>query len=198
VNGWRRRLALTVLAACAAWLPSAAGTPPRASKVFSVPAPLAALHRHALEGDPQAQFELGILLLCGRELPRDAAHAALWMALAAARNHDGAQSVLGWQMMTATGLKRDDLHAAHWIQLAAQAGDTAAQNNLGVLYALGQGVSRNPAEAERWFRAAADKGAAEAQRNLAVLRGTALPARSASAAGSAGLHPALIAAGCTR
>jgi TPR repeat protein len=197
VTGWRRLLALMVVPACAGWLPSAADTAPRAGRVFTVPAPLAALHQHAVDGDAQAQFDLGILLLCGRELPRDAAHAALWMAMAAARNHDGAQSVLGWQLMTATGVRRDDLHAAHWIELAARAGDTAAQNNLGVLYALGQGVPRDPAEAERWFRAAADQGAAEAQRNLALLRGSALPARSASASGTPGLHPALIAAGCT-
>jgi uncharacterized protein len=156
---------------------------------------IAALHAQAVEGQAQARYDLGIALLCGKLVPRDPAQAALWLALASAQDHRGAQSVFGWQLMTATGVKRDDLHAAHWLQKAATSGDTAAQNNLGVLYAVGRGVAADRNQAERWFRAAAEQGASDAERNLALLLGKGSTAAKRSA-GPPSLHPALASAGC--
>ncbi len=158
------------------------------------PPAVAALHRQAVAGEAQARYDLGIVLLCGRWVPRDAPTAGLWMALASAQDHEGAQSVFGWQLMTGTGVRRDDLHAVHWLTRAAETGDTAAQNNLGVSYALGHGVPRDRALAERWFQAAADQGAEEAARNLAVLRGDGPASAPRSTLG--GGHPRLSQAAC--
>lgn len=158
------------------------------------PPAVAALHRQAVAGEAQARYDLGIVLLCGRWVPRDAPTAGLWMALASAQDHTGAQSVFGWQLMTGTGPRRDDLHAVQWLRRAAEAGDTAAQNNLGVSHALGHGVPRDLVLAERWFRAAADQGAEDAVRNLAVLRGE--PAASAPRVALGGGHPQLSKAAC--
>jgi TPR repeat protein len=188
----------------------------QASTAAEVPAAIAALHRQAVDGDMQAQYDLAIVLLCGRRVPRDPAQAALWLALASARGHLGAQSVLGWLLMSApragpsrpphggsskvaqpplletgTGVKRDDMHAAHWLERAAAGADTAAMNNLGVLYATGRGVDADAARAERWFRAAAAQGASDAARNLEVLLGGAAPAPAARRDVAASVHPAL-------
>jgi hypothetical protein len=154
------------------------------------PPAVAALHREAVEGDVNARYDLAIVLLCGTQVPRDPASAALWLALLVPTGHAGAQSVLGWQLMTGTGVLRDDRHAAHWLHEAADRGDTAARNNLGVLYALGRGVPLDLAAAERLLRSAADQGAEAAARNLAVLlgrQGTAQPSST---------HPAVTAAAC--
>ena len=167
------------------------------------PSLVATLHREAVAGEADARYALAVVLLCGTQVPRDPASAALWLALLAPAGHAGAQSVLGWQLMTGTGVLRDDRHAARWLRDAADQGDTAAGNNLGVLFALGRGVPRDRAAAERLFRTAAEQGAEAAARNLAVLLGRdELPTvRSASpgasgAPGPAAAHPALTTAAC--
>lgn len=164
---------------------------------LSYPPPVAALHRAAVNGDTDASYDLAIVLLCGRQVPRDAGSAALWLAMLAPTGHGGAQSVLGWQLMTGDGVLHDDHHAARWLREAADRGDTAARNNLGVLHALGRGVPRDPDAAERLFRAAAEQGAEAAARNLAVLLGHDVPAAAARGAlDPSAAHPALSAAAC--
>lgn len=158
------------------------------------PPAVAALHHAAVDGGADARYDLAIVLLCGAQVPRDPASAALWLALLVPAGHTGAQSVLGWQLMTGTGVLRDDRHAARWLREAADRGDTAARNNLGVLNALGRGVPRDLAAAERLFRSAADQGAEAAARNLAVLLGRDDAAQRLSQPLAA--HPALTATAC--
>ena len=188
-----RTLSIAAFAALALVLPGSVG-----ARELTVPqTTIAVLHAQAVAGEARAQHDLAIVLLCGVQVPRDAPQAALWLALASAQGHDGAQSVLGWQLMTGTGVNRDEPHAARWLHRAAQAGDTTAQNNLGVLYALGHGVVQDRAQAERWFRAAAAQGAADAQRNLELLLGEGRGAAGDRRVPVApALHPALSAAAC--
>ncbi len=156
---------------------------------------IAYLHEQAVGGDVLAQFDLAIVLLCGKLVPRDPAQAALWLALASAKDDRNAQSVLGWQLMSGTGVRRDDRHAARWLESAAKAGDAAAQNNLGVLYALGHGVAKDRVAAQRWFGAAAAQGATYAAQNLEQLQRRGVGARQKAMAPPP-THPALIRAGC--
>lgn len=161
------------------------------------PPAVASLHRSAVAGDADARYDLAIVLLCGAQVPRDAASAALWLALLAPAEHSGAQSVLGWQLMTGTGVLRDDRHAAYWLRAASDHGDTAANNNLGVVLALGRGVPRDLAAAERRFRAAAEMGAEAAAHNLAVLLGRDVPHPTAGQGRQhVATHPALTAVAC--
>ncbi len=184
-----------VIAAASAWVLAIAPAPAAPDGAGQVQAPAGGLRERSAAGTAQAQYELGIALLCVR--PPRPEEAARWMTQAAEQGHRGAQSVLGWLYMSGRGVKHDDRTAARWLRLAAQGGDAAAQNNLGVLYAVGGGVEHDHLQAERWFRAAADQGAADAQRNLAVLGGTARGAAARLAARPA-VHPALSVASCRR
>ncbi len=154
------------------------------------------LRAQATQGDAQAQYDLGVALLCGARGRREAeAEAARWIGSAAEQQHRGAQSLFGWLHMVGRGVPADDAQAARWLTPAAQGGDTAAQNNLGVLYAAGRGVAHDHARAARWFRAAADQGAEDAVRNLDVLEnGDPVPADRPLRQTAA--HPALAAASC--
>lgn len=193
---WPRRMSVALVAG-AALLVAATRAPAAPLSPDRYPPPVAALHRAAVDGAADARHDLAIVLLCGTQVPRDPASAALWLALLAPAGHTGAQSVLGWQLMTGTGVLRDDRHAAHWLGEAADRGDTAARNNLGVLHATGRGVPRDPAAAERLFRAAAGQGAEAAARNLAVLLGRDGPASAGPrAAEPSAAHPALTADAC--
>lgn len=155
----------------------------------------------AVAADAQALFDRALPLLCGKGARPDPKAAAALLEQAAAQGHSGAQSLLGWMAMSGTGMPRNDARAARWLRAAAEGGDTAAQNNLGVLYALGAGVAHDHAQAEHWFRAAAAQGAQDAENNLReLLKPLPLPASAPPGPGvrstSAGLHPALAAAGC--
>ncbi len=156
---------------------------------------IARLRERAAAGVAEAEYDLGVAMLCRRGLARDPGESARLLRGAAEQGYVAAQSVLGWMLMSGHGVRRDMTLAAGWLQRAAEAGDTPAQNNLGVLYATGEGVARDEAAAERWFRAAADQGAEMAARNLAVLRGDP-KSRTTTTRKSVGLHPALAAAGC--
>lgn len=155
----------------------------------------------AVAADAQALFDRALPLLCGKGARPDPKAAAELLEQAASQGHRGAQSLLGWMAMSGTGMARNDTRAARWLRAAAEGGDTAAQNNLGVLYAVGSGVAHDHAQAERWFRAAAAQGAEDAEANLRELLkplpppGTATPGAGVRPT-SAGLHPALAAAGC--
>ncbi len=186
-RAWRAG-ALAVLLCAAFGVRAAPLTPDR------YPAAVAALHRAATDGGADARYDLAIVLLCGTQVPRDPASAALWLALLAPEGHTAAQSVLGWQLMAGTGVLRDDRHAARWLREAADRGDTAARNNLGVLTALGRGVPRDLDAAERLFRSAAEQGAEAAARNLSVLLGREDAAKRAAQPSAA--HPDVTAAAC--
>ena len=160
----------------AAWLAALFGgvstMEPAKAAEGATPAPsIASLRERAAAGAADAQYDLGVAMVCRRGLARDPGEAARLLRGAAEQGHSGAQSVLGWMLMSGHGVQRNNALAAAWLRRAAEAGDTAAQNNLGVLYATGQGVAHDDKAAERWFRAAADQGAEMAAQNLAVLRG---------------------------
>jgi len=195
---WSLVCATSPLAPARAAQPSEQASAPSVAQEAARGAPqvesITSLRERAAAGEAQAQYDLGVAMLCRRGLAHDSGEPARWLQGAAEQGHVGAQSVLGWMLMSGSRIRRDDTLATNWLRRAAEAGDTAAQNNLGVLYATGQGVARDEAAAERWFRAAADKGAELAQRNLAVLRGGG--GRAATKGGSAGMHPALASAGC--
>jgi TPR repeat protein len=205
------------LFAAAAWLAAVLGAALSAG-LHAAPAVAAAaepappveidhMRKGAATGDRQHQYDLGVLMLCQSirlrksnpaEAARRFADAEKLLEDAARQGHIQAQSVRGWMLMSGGPLVptvHDDKRASQWLQRAAERNDTEAQNNLGVLYATGRGVQRDEAAAERWFRAAADKDAEVAKRNLEVLLGGGA-SRPVATRASAGLHPALVRAGC--
>ena len=117
-----------------------------------VPTDSNTIHNLAEQGNADAQYALGMMLLNGSGVTRDDLEAARWMRLAADQGHAPAQYNLGVIYNKGSGVSRDYAEAVLWYRLAADQGDAAAQHNLGVMYANGRGVAGDDVAAVRWFR----------------------------------------------
>jgi uncharacterized protein len=130
-------------------------------------AEVANLHRHADQGNADAQFFLGFIYETGDGAPQNYAKAGKWYRLAADQGHAHAQSSLGSMYLHGRGMRRDHGEAAKWYCLAAEQGYLHAQSMLGSMYfSGGPGLSKSDAEAVKWYRLAVNQGDAEAQRSL--------------------------------
>ena len=125
-----------------------------------------------IQGDADAQFNLGRMYDTGRGVLQDDAEAVRWYRLAAEQGDVDAQFNLGAMYGTGRGVLQDDAEAARWYRLAAEQGDADAQLNLGVMHDTGLGVFQDDAEAVRWYRLAAEQGDADAQFILGRMYGT--------------------------
>ncbi|MGO9950730.1 MAG: retroviral-like aspartic protease family protein [Dissulfurispiraceae bacterium] len=131
----------------------------------------------AVQGNAEAQYNLGRMYIEGQGVPRNYAEATKWYRKAAEQGHAGAQHDLGMMYNSGQGVPKDDAEAARWYRKAADQGDVGAQYNLGVMYREGDGVPQDDAEAVKWFCMAAEQGNAYAQNNLGRMyeRGHSLP-----------------------
>jgi uncharacterized protein len=112
-------------------------------------------HPLAEQGDPDAQFHLGVLLESGQGVLRSDAEAIKWYREAAEQDDAVAQFNLG--VMYAKGVSPNHAEAALWYRLAADHGLAGAQFNLGMMYAEGQGVSQDYVQAHMWLNLAASQ-----------------------------------------
>ena len=119
----------------------------------------------AAQGDPVAQYELGVTRLDDGGL----AEGVRLVRQAAENGLPAAQYRLGKLYETGRGVEMDVEEARRWTERAASAGHRNAMHNLGILYAEGRGAPQNFEEAARWFEEAALLGATDSQFNLAVL-----------------------------
>ena len=120
----------------------------------------------AEQGNPMAQFELGLYYTNGVGVQVDYAEAVKWFRKAAEQSHSGAEYNLGFCYANGQGVSKDEAEAVRWYRKAAEQNYADAQNNLGVAYANGQGVPKDDAEAVKWYRKAAERNHAYAQNNL--------------------------------
>lgn len=81
----------------------------------------------AKEGDPDAQFTLGLMYFEGTGTEKDFAEAARWYRRAAAQGQIMAQNNLAAMLMEGKGVTRDPAEAAFWFSLVANAGDPHAR-----------------------------------------------------------------------
>ena len=123
----------------------------------------------ARQGDPEAQFSIGLRYDTGDGIERNPQEAAAWFKKAAAAGVAGACLYLGMKYEFGAGLARDPARAIHWYEQAAQQGWPQAAFLLGTLY-----LKSSPAEREKgcgWLRTAAAQGypgAAEAQQGACL------------------------------
>ena len=82
----------------------------------------------AEQGDPVAQYGLGLLLETGRGVTRDYPEAVRWYRLAATQREPRACYRLGVLSQLGLGMPRDPLAAVAWLTLAANAGATVASS----------------------------------------------------------------------
>jgi TPR repeat protein len=128
----------------------------------------------AQQGDPSAQFYLGLLHEKGHGVPQDYTKARKWYEKAAAQGYAMGQLQLGLLYANGDGVQQDYAKARQWYEKAAAQGYAMAQSNLGMLYKSGNGVSQDNVRAYMWFSLAAahstgnlQKPAADSRDNVA-------------------------------
>ena len=122
-------------------------------------------------GDPQAAYELGVLLLEGANgVTKDSAAAKVQFERAAAKNHSGALYNLGVIALDgAGGTTPDFAKAADNFHRAANAGDDNAAYSYGVMLREGKGAPQDIIEAAHWLKRAADGGIIAGQVEYAIM-----------------------------
>ena len=133
------------------------------------------------QGDPFAQFKLGIMYDLGRGVTQDYAAAVKWFGLAADQGDPFAQSSLGFMYGLGRGVTQDYAAAVKWYRMAADHGDPDAQNNLGAMHAEGKGVTQDYVQAHKWFNLAATTGDADAVKARDMVAAKMTPAQIAEA-----------------
>ena len=87
------------------------------------------LGKAAAQGDPEAQYNLGLAYIKGQGVVVDLGAAFRWMVLAAEQGLAPAQARLGLMYVTGDGVALDPVEAHKWLILASAAGDSAAMAN---------------------------------------------------------------------
>jgi TPR repeat protein len=123
-----------------------------------------ALQQAVKQGNPEAQYRLGMMYANGEGMELDHVRAAELLLAAAKQGHTGAQTTLGWLYANGYGVPQDDERALTWYRRAAELGDVKAQYTLATVYRFGQlGVDKDGGQASHWYLQAADQGLAAAQ-----------------------------------
>lgn len=143
---------------------------PAVSSSTSDPAEaLSWLRRAAEAGKPEAQANVGWLLLKGIGSEIDLAEAHRW--LTAASTHDISQAALGLAEYygSTDAANGDFVQSARWAQRASELGNGSGSRLYAIALRDGIGVSRNLAEAEKYFSLAVEQGHPTAGYEGAVL-----------------------------
>lgn|GEM_PF-2262425 len=120
----------------------------------------------AEHNDPEAQYQLGLLLDKGEGVTQDKSRAISWYRRAAELNYAKAQFLLGILYDQGLGVTQDYAQALTWYRKAAEQGYAKAEFNLAAMYDEGLGVAQDYMQAALWYRKAAEQGYARAQFNL--------------------------------
>lgn len=114
-----------------------------------------ALAASASQGNPMAQFSLGMRMLARAGTRSEQQSAVAWIKRAALANLAIAQARLGRMYINGNGVPQDTSKALFWLHRAAKRGAPAAQLELGQLYAVGALVPVDKATAYYWYCVAA-------------------------------------------
>lgn len=105
--------------------------------------------KQAVQGDPDAQYQLGMYLEKHRQ---DYLRAQKWYRVAATKGqHAGAQYKLAQLYMNGLGVENNIAVAMDWFRQAAQKGDVRAQFFMGVAHRDGWARKADYIEAYKWF-----------------------------------------------
>lgn len=130
--------------------------------------PIDALRAQANQGDPAAQYQLGVVYDQGRGVPRNPAEASAWYRKAADQGYAAAQHRLGVMYQFGAGVPQNGAEAVRWYQKAVDHGYVEAYVNLGLMYSGGLGVKQDKQKATNLFRSGAEKGDTRGMFHLAV------------------------------
>lgn len=110
----------------------------------------------AKQGDPNAQFGLGLFYYDGIFVPQSYEEANYWFLLAADQGFAPAQYNMGNAYSNGLGVAQNDEMAVHWWRQAADQGFSPAQYNLATALMHGRGVEKDEAAALELYRQAAE------------------------------------------
>src|SRR5579862_1250030 len=120
----------------------------------------------AAAGDPEAQFQIGLLYARGHGVVRSLGDGVAWWGRAGESGHAEAQ----YQLALAHLHGGESAGGARaWYELAAALDREIAERNRELLFPHGITVPADPREALAWCRAAAEQGHAQAQGTLALM-----------------------------
>ena len=159
----RNALIFTAAALALASLPTSSWAEPlqdgaRYFQRADYPRALASWRPLAVQGNPVAQNNLGIMYLDGKGVPQNTSEAVRYLSLSAAAGSSLGQNNLGGLYRDGKGVPRDYGRASQWFAASAGQGNSAGMYNLGLMYELGQGMKAEPFHAYMWYALAADMG----------------------------------------
>ena len=120
---------------------------------------------YAEEGQPWAQYGLGIMYYDGKGVTQDYKQAVKWYRKAAERGYADAQYNLAFMYDEGQGVIQDYKQAAKWYLKAAEQGEVDSQYNLALMYDKGQGVIQSSNNSYIWNAIAAANGHEKAIHN---------------------------------
>ncbi len=107
---------------------------PPASDQIIQPAPnVEEIKKEAEKGDPEAQFNLGVLYINGRGVAKDVIEGIKWYRKAAEQGNARAQVSLGASYYAGSGVPKDYVEADKWINLASAQGLEGARQFLNMV-----------------------------------------------------------------
>lgn len=118
----------------------------------------------AEQGNPDAQYNLGVLYDQGQGVPQDESEAAIWYRRAAAQGDAVAQAMLASMYDHGRGVPQDSYQAMAWYRQVAKQGIAIAQYHLARLYEPGQTVPKDHVMAYVWLDLAAAQRDGEARK----------------------------------
>lgn len=121
------------------------------------------------DGNPVAQYNLGVMYWCGSGVKSDFVEAATWYRKAAGQGYGRSQFSLAEMYLHGYGVPRDAVTAVYWLRKAADQGEVAALSELGNLYVLGIGVHEDATLGAALLRKAAIQGDESAQTKLGLM-----------------------------
>lgn len=138
------------------------GAKPSSETAPPDPAVISKLREDAANGDPEAQYKLGVAFFNGRGVEKDLPEAARWYESAAEQGHAKAQFNLGLLLLQGEGdIRKDEAGAAKWFRKAAEQGHAKARCKLGRLHLDGTGVAKSNVEAYIWLMLAQQQGVSD-------------------------------------
>lgn len=124
---------------------------------------------NAEQGDPEAQYMLGVALTTGIDTPRNYLEAVEWITKAANQGSADAQSELGRIYRAGEVITVDHDRSTYWFSKAAKSGNAQAQYELGRLYQQGLIVPRDLSKSKQWYKRASLNGHSAAQYEFAEI-----------------------------
>lgn len=112
----------------------------------------------AKQGSGAAMYNMGVLSLTGRGVPKNLSDAAHWFLLASQTGHAGGMENYALCLINGYGVTKNPTEGVVWLNKAASAGLPTAMALMGEIYMNGVGVKTDPVEAVRWFQRAVDAG----------------------------------------